>query len=732
MKQIFKQLKSKMPSRQMLLRTLAVFLVISFFTTYLGIAISKQNTLLPNNPLDETVNSHSQVHLMSDHQDLIHAEEMKDEEEDKEEKEDKEVENEDEKNKKEKKVEKENEQDKKEDKEVEKENKQDEDAAKEEEEKEQQDDKKEENKDIKDQDNDDSDNTGDGDGDQEGSGEGDNDIDAPDIEITGDEPENDQKVNNYFTTSIKDGETVTEEKYSFNIEQLEHDYDIRDVHVNINPKIGEITNITDDYNKPVFVDSVLSEGENEIKVGVTYLDDDKEGTFTVTKTYIVNFKKDTIHIQSDLKDNHVVYRYTLIFYASAKLGSDEAPVKVTLNSDEIEKNKRKQYKVELTEGKNKIVIESEYKGKQAKKEFTINYQKPQLDIETSLKDQTVDEAAFTFSAKAFDDNQRIGLAIEHNNKIIKENDEGKYTVTLSEGKNKFELTAAKSGVSHNETYEVIYNPKANGGEEEEDEDNKYAPTIEVPDLEDGQTLRSSSYTFHVHSNTYKGDPVTAVNGTVSAQNNGRPIKVNWVDGAQISFTMDVESGDNNIVIEATDNEGNNAIKELTVHGDIAEEGEVIGNITISVEASTVGLGYLIGPEQVDIIQGDNGVSVIDRLFTEHGFEYDHTGTSDNSFYLEAIYKKNLVTDPVIPSDLAELAKEDMERFDPEDYLTDSLGEFDFTNGSGWMYSVNGNYPNVGFADWHFKDGDEVRIRFTLTYGADIGGGIPGTNYKKEW
>src|SRR5699024_10591166 len=123
MKQIFKQLKSKMPSRQMLLRTLAVFLVISFFTTYLGIAISKQNTLLPNNPLDETVNSHSQVHLMSDHQDLIHAEEMKDEEEDKEEKEDKEVENEDEKNKKEKKVEKENEQEKKKNKEEKKEKK---------------------------------------------------------------------------------------------------------------------------------------------------------------------------------------------------------------------------------------------------------------------------------------------------------------------------------------------------------------------------------------------------------------------------------------------------------------------------------------------------------------------------------------------------------------------------------------------------------------------------------
>ena len=49
-----------------------------------------------------------------------------------------------------------------------------------------------------------------------------------------------------------------------------------------------------------------------------------------------------------------------------------------------------------------------------------------------------------------------------------------------------------------------------------------------------------------------------------------------------------------------------------------------------------------------------------------------------------------------------------------------------------MYSVNGHYPNVGFSNYYFKDGDVVRTRFTLALGKDIGGGPPGTNYGKEW
>ena len=31
-----------------------------------------------------------------------------------------------------------------------------------------------------------------------------------------------------------------------------------------------------------------------------------------------------------------------------------------------------------------------------------------------------------------------------------------------------------------------------------------------------------------------------------------------------------------------------------------------------------------------------------------------------------------------------------------------LGEFVITNGSGWMYSVNNVFPNVGFADTYLS------------------------------
>ena len=54
-----------------------------------------------------------------------------------------------------------------------------------------------------------------------------------------------------------------------------------------------------------------------------------------------------------------------------------------------------------------------------------------------------------------------------------------------------------------------------------------------------------------------------------------------------------------------------------------------------------------------------------------------------------------------------------------------------------MYSVNGDFPNYGFSDAYFLDGDVVRIRFTLSYGKDIngfganGGGSAG-DWNKEW
>lgn len=56
-----------------------------------------------------------------------------------------------------------------------------------------------------------------------------------------------------------------------------------------------------------------------------------------------------------------------------------------------------------------------------------------------------------------------------------------------------------------------------------------------------------------------------------------------------------------------------------------------------------------------------------------------------------------------------------------DGTIDQLGEFDFGQGSGWMYSINDSYPNVGFSDTYMFDGAVMKVRYTLWYGKDIGG-----------
>ena len=55
----------------------------------------------------------------------------------------------------------------------------------------------------------------------------------------------------------------------------------------------------------------------------------------------------------------------------------------------------------------------------------------------------------------------------------------------------------------------------------------------------------------------------------------------------------------------------------------------------------------------------------------------------------------------------------------------NLYEFDVGQGSGWMYAVNGWYPNYGCSRYALQNGDVVAWRYTCDYGADIGGGFTG-------
>ncbi len=52
----------------------------------------------------------------------------------------------------------------------------------------------------------------------------------------------------------------------------------------------------------------------------------------------------------------------------------------------------------------------------------------------------------------------------------------------------------------------------------------------------------------------------------------------------------------------------------------------------------------------------------------------------------------------------------------------NLYEFDCGSGSGWMYCVNGWFPNYGVSRYVPQEGDEIQIIYTCDLGRDIGGG----------
>ena len=49
-----------------------------------------------------------------------------------------------------------------------------------------------------------------------------------------------------------------------------------------------------------------------------------------------------------------------------------------------------------------------------------------------------------------------------------------------------------------------------------------------------------------------------------------------------------------------------------------------------------------------------------------------------------------------------------------------LYEFDCGKNSGWMYSVNGKYPNYGCSSYRLEDGDKIEWRYTCNLGSDVG------------
>ena len=261
-------------------------------------------------------------------------------------------------------------------------------------------------------------------------------------------------------------------------------------------------------------------------------------------------------------------------------------------------------------------------------------------------------------------------------------------------------------------------------------------------LTDGMTLKGSKKTFDVIARL-NGEKISS-----SVTLNGEAVKVNWDDTTKTSYTLQLtKEGENIVEVTATSGSLSKTIA-YRIQYEKAEAGDLIGYATFTLETLTLGTGFLVEPIQVPIYEGENSAQLLDRVLTEQGFAYDHTGKLESGFYLSMIangghpeFKKagcqtegaRLDKIPEDPSESIPAALRDVlenEGYWPVDtsyYVEDgkvyALGEFEFTYMSGWMYAVNGVFPNVGFSDTYPTDGDVIRAQFTLYgYGADIGGG----------
>ncbi len=265
------------------------------------------------------------------------------------------------------------------------------------------------------------------------------------------------------------------------------------------------------------------------------------------------------------------------------------------------------------------------------------------------------------------------------------------------------------------------------------------PTVTTT-LTDGAEQRGSRKTFDVWARNAAGEKIRA-----TVRHNGQKLEPTWDDNEKTSYTaVFTEEGENRITVTASSDGGRKTERTYRIHYRRAQAGEEIGRAVWSVEAFSIGCGYLVEPVEVSIREGETAAEQLLRLLAEHGLVGYYGGTVKASFYLAYIadgtasgercngYRKGpapenprmLGLTPAIPSVLIPHLEESMTFFDPDDYTKNwvgYLGEFAFSNGSGWMYAVNNVFPNVGFADSYLSDGDVVRVQFTLGYGADIGG-----------
>ena len=563
----------------------------------------------------------------------------------------------------------------------------------------------------------------------------------------------------YFTTSIIDGETTAEETYPFTITHQPQREPIG-LAVTVNGRelryAAQTTSVT----------VHLAAGANTIVVSADYREDG--GTVRATRSSTVCYAQpgELIIVAKRTSDGRqlgelgTVSEGALTFTACAERDGSTYPVQsVELNGRTLA-GSGGSYTADLNSGENRIRVKASYQSSTADVTYTIIYNANAFRIKTSISDTVIDDNTAQSSAsfeKVTVDSQQYKFRLRLIRSTGKEaitnvrvsdstgtlsltqDSDDRYTVDMGREDRQLYIDY-KDSTGRSKTYK--YQLHFQRGAEDTPEDRQ--PTIiaqveadgTVIGLTNGLTMKTPDLIVLVDGRSCNGQQLYANNYTVSVNGTvvSAPISQS---GYQFGYTAYLSNvGANTITITATDADGYSATRSWTVY---YENGDI--TVTVSVEATTVGLGYLVAPTEVTVPGGTDAWTVVQQVLTENGYTVSVVSGS----YLSAIQRSGICSGFFIDSELMELIMADgMDEngagLDPQPFSMDSLGELDFYRWSGWMYSYNGSYPGYGMNVCKPQDGSVIRVRYTLALGKDIGGyssangnyGVSSGNYYKEW
>ena len=295
-------------------------------------------------------------------------------------------------------------------------------------------------------------------------------------------------------------------------------------------------------------------------------------------------------------------------------------------------------------------------------------------------------------------------------------------------------------------------------------------------LTDGQIVTNES-NLNLRVNAWTEDENGTVTGTIPANGTDTKLIVK-LDGEEISYTStsgsaseytlypeNPETGDNNthtVYIYAEDAFGNFGELNLTLNGERNQKGQKIGTATIYIDMSVLGLG-VVGSVSYEVLAdepisyaiakavlGQDTGEPFGAAANSLGWGGSYSGTLDSGFYLQSLstgYSGNALTGGSwgqYGSNEEEILKSIDKQFGKGTGLATlwrciyrnglnkssgsggSVGEFDYTSGSGWLYSLDGTYyPGQSMSELNLQNGDVLTLRYTLAYGWDVGGGTSG-------